>query len=231
MGPHARDLLQQLSDSDLSNGAFPFATSRMIGIGHATCRAVRLTYVGELGFELHVPADQATLLYDTIWHAGPPHGLVNAGHYAINSLRVEKGYRAWGADITTDDTPVEAGLGFAVAWDKTVPFLGREALLAQRAAGVGRKRMVSIVLDDAEPVLWGGERFFRDGATAGFTTSGAYGHTVGAAVALGYVHAEEPVTPEYLSAARWEVDVAGALVPAHVTLTPPYDPQRTRILV
>jgi 4-methylaminobutanoate oxidase (formaldehyde-forming) len=231
MGPHARDLLQPLSDSDLSNDGFPFATSRMIGIGHATCRAVRLTYVGELGFELHVPADQATLLYDTIWHAGPPHGLVNAGHYAINSLRVEKGYRAWGADITTDDTPVEAGLGFAVAWDKAVPFLGREALLAQRAAGVARKRMVSVVLDDAEPVLWGGERFFRNGATAGFTTSGAYGHTVGAAVALGYVHAEEPVTPEYLSAARWEVDIAGVLVPAHVTLTPPYDPQRTRILV
>jgi 4-methylaminobutanoate oxidase (formaldehyde-forming) len=230
MGPHARALLQSLTDSDLSDGAFPFGTSRTIGIGHATCRALRLTYVGELGWELHVPADQATLLYDAIWQAGPTQGLVNAGHYAINSLRLEKGYRAWGADITTDDTPLEAGLGFAVAWDKAAAFLGRGALLAQRATGIGHKRMVSIVLDDPEPVLWGGERFFRDGVTAGFTTSGAYGHAIGAAVGLGYVHAGEPVTPEFLAAAHWEVDVAGSLVPARVAFAPPYDPQRTRIL-
>jgi glycine cleavage system aminomethyltransferase T/glycine/D-amino acid oxidase-like deaminating enzyme len=230
MGPHARALLQPLTDSDLSDGAFPFGTSRTIGIGHATCRALRLTYVGELGWELHVPADQATLLYDAIWQAGPTQGLVNAGHYAINSLRLEKGYRAWGADITTDDTPLEAGLGFAVAWDKAAAFLGRDALLAQRATGIGHKRMVSIVLDDPEPVLWGGERFFRDGVTAGFTTSGAYGHAIGAAVGLGYVHAGEPVTPEFLAAAHWEVDVAGSLVPARVAFAPPYDPQRTRIL-
>ncbi|MDT4939333.1 MAG: hypothetical protein QOG80_3004 [Pseudonocardiales bacterium] len=230
MGPNARELLQPLTDSDLSGDAFPFGTSRTIGIGHATCRALRLTYVGELGWELHVPADQATLLYDAIWQAGPRHGLVNAGHYAINSLRLEKGYRAWGADITTDDTPIEAGLGFAVAWEKAAPFLGRDALVAQRAAGTGHKRMVSIVLADPEPVLWGGERFFRDGVTAGFTTSGAYGHAIGAAVALGYVHADEPATPELLAAARWEVDVAGSLVPARVALAPPYDPQRARIL-
>ncbi len=230
MGPNARDLLQSLSDADLGNEAFPFGTSRVVGIGHATCRAVRLTYVGELGWELHVPADQAAQLYDAIWHAGSAHGLVNAGHYAINSLRLEKGYRAWGADITTDDTPLEAGLGFAVAWNNAAPFLGRDALLQQRDAGALGKRLVSIVLDDPEPVLWGGERFFRDGETAGFTTSGAYGHAVGSAVALGYVHAGVPVTSDYLAEGRWEVDVAGERAPARVALTPPYDPERSRIL-
>jgi glycine cleavage system aminomethyltransferase T len=168
-------------------------------------------------------------LYDTIWHAGPPHALVNAGHYAINSLRLEKGYRAFGADITSDDSPLEAGLGFAVAWDKPA-FLGRDRLIEARAAGAPRKRLVSLVLTSPEPVLWGGERFYRDGAVAGFTTSGAYGHTLGAAVALGYVHADEPVSAEYLAGGRFEVDVAGRRVEATASLTPPFDPGRTRIL-
>jgi 4-methylaminobutanoate oxidase (formaldehyde-forming) len=229
MGPHARDLLQPLADVDLSDGAFGFGTSQMIAIGPAACRAVRITYVGELGYELHVESDQATLLYDTIWHAGPPHGLVNAGLYAINSLRLEKGYRAFGADITSDDTPVEAGLGFAVAWDKP-GFLGRERLVEQRAGGAPRKRLVSLLLQSPEPVLWGGERFYRDGEVAGFTTSGAYGHTVGAAVALGYVHADEPVTADYLASGRFEVDVAGERIAATASLGPLFDPERARIL-
>jgi 4-methylaminobutanoate oxidase (formaldehyde-forming) len=229
MGPKARDLLQPLADADLSDAGFGFATSRTLAIGPATCRAVRLTYVGELGFELHVDSDQATLLYDTIWHAGPPHGLVNAGHYAINSLRLEKGYRAFGADITADDSPLEAGLGFAVAWEKP-GFLGRERLAEQRAAGTPAKRLVSFVLTSPEPVLWGGERIYRDGAVAGFTTSGAYGHTLGAAVGLGYVHADQPVSPDYLAAGRFEIDVAGDRVEATASLAPPYDPNRTRIL-
>jgi sarcosine dehydrogenase len=230
MGPNARDLLQPLADVDLGNDAFPFGTARQVGIGQATCRAVRITYVGELGWELHVPVDQAGLLYDTLWHAGAGHGALNAGHYAINSLRLEKGYRAWGADITTDDTPTEAGLGFAVSWTKPSPFIGREALLEQREAGATTKRLVSLMLEDPGPVLWGGERFFRDGEVAGFTTSGAYGHAVGAAVGLGYVHAREPVTAEYLDAGQWEVDVAGNRSSARVSLRPPYDPDRARIL-
>ena len=230
MGPNARALLQPLADADLSHEAFPFATARTLGIGPATCRAVRLTYVGEVGFELHVDCDQATLLYDVVWHAGPQHGLVNAGHYAINSLRLEKGYRAFGADITADDTPLEAGLGFAVAWDKPGGFLGRERLLEARAAGPLRRRLVSLVLTSPEPVLWGGERVYRDGVAVGYTTSGAYGHTVGAAVALGYVRADEPVTADFLAAGRFEIDVAGERVPARASLTPPYDPGRSRIL-
>src|SRR5262249_28820801 len=151
------------------------------------------TYVGELGWELHVPVDQAVLLYDTIWEAGQPLDLVNAGHYAINSLRLEKGYRAWGADLSVEDTPLEAGLAFAVAWNKAVPFLGRPRLLEQRKEGL-RKRLASFVFTNAEPMLWGGERIFRNGSCVGVTSSGAYGHTVGGAVALGYVKHDEAIT-------------------------------------
>ena len=123
---------------------------------------MRITYVGELGWELHVPTGQAALLYDALTEAGRDLGLTDAGHYAINSLRLEKGYRAWGAELTPDDTPLEAGLEFAVAWDKPVPFLGREALRRQKAAGV-KRRLVLFVLQDPEPVLWGGEPIYRDG--------------------------------------------------------------------
>jgi sarcosine dehydrogenase len=161
--------------------------------------------------------------------AGRPLGVANAGMYAINSLRLEKGYRAWGADISPDDTPLEAGLGFAVKFDKPVPFLGRDALRRQKERGV-RKRMVSFVLDDPEPMLWGGERIFRDGACVGYTTSGAYGHTVGGAVALGYVRHHEPVTAGFVKSGRYTVDVAGAHTPARASLAPPYDPHNEKIM-
>ncbi len=190
-------------------------------------RAVRITYVGELGWELHVAREQAAALYDAL-HASE--GLTDAGYYAINSLRLEKGYRQWGADITRNDTPLEAGLGFAVAWD--TPFHGRDALLAAREAGPPARRLVSLVLDDQEPVLWGGERFFRDGECVGYTTSGAYGHTLGASVALGYLAlGGEPVTRELVGSGTYEVDVAGTRVGARASLRPLYDPDRARILV
>src|SRR5262249_17950316 len=144
MGPKSRDLLGGLTDSDVSNSAFPFGTWQALGIGPATVRALRVTYVGELGWELHVPADQAAALYDALIGAGEPHGLMNAGHYAINSLRLEKAYRAWGADLSVDDTPLEAGLAFAVRFDKPGGFLGREELLRQKERGV-RKRLASFV--------------------------------------------------------------------------------------
>src|SRR6185369_12857765 len=130
MGPNARRLLGGVTDTDLSNGAFPFFTMKTIEIGKAMARAVRITYVGELGWELHVPTEQAVMVYDTLMTAGKSLGVVNAGHYAINSLRLEKGYRAWGAELSPDDSPLEAGLGFALDWSK--PFLGREALLNQK---------------------------------------------------------------------------------------------------
>jgi 4-methylaminobutanoate oxidase (formaldehyde-forming) len=228
MGPAAREILAPLTGADLSLAAFPFATSREIDVAGVRCRAVRITYVGELGWELHVPRAAAERVYDALQAAGRPLGLVDAGYHAINSLRLEKGYRLWGADITRNDTPLEAGLAFAVAWD--TPFHGRDALLDQRAAGPPRRRLVSLVLDDAEPMLWGGERFFRDGACVGYTTSGAYGHTLGASVALGYLELDEPVTPQVVAAGAYAVDVAGERVPARASLRPLFDPERARIL-
>jgi 4-methylaminobutanoate oxidase (formaldehyde-forming) len=229
MGPQSRTLLGRLTDADLSNEAFPFGTAQRMSMGQGTVRAVRLTYVGELGWELHVPVSQAAQLYDALLAEGSAIGAANAGHYAINSLRLEKGYRAWGADISPDDTALEAGLGFAVAWNKETPFLGKEALLQQKQLGL--KRLLAIfVLDDPEPVLWGGEPIYRDGQVVGYTTSGAYGHTVGGAVALGYVKNPEGVTAGYVRSGRCEINVSGKRVPATAHLRAPYDPERRRIL-
>ena len=233
MGPASRALLQSLGDADLSHEAFPFGTSRRIAVGQATCRAVRITYVGELGFELHVPVDQAGLLYDALWSAGERFGLANAGHYAINSLRLEKAYRAWGADVSPDDTPLEAGLGFALAWDKAVPFRGREALAAQRAGGaeaLGR-RIVQLLVEDPEVILWGQERLWLDGEPVGYTTSASYGHTLGGAVALAYVKHAGGVSRALVESGSFELTVADRRVPVRASLAPLYDPKRERILV
>lgn len=225
MGPRSRTLLSRLTDSDLAD--FPFGAARCIELGPATVRAVRLTYVGELGWELHVPIEQLALVYDRLVDAGHDLGLVNAGHYAINSLRLEKGYRAWGAELSPDDTPLEAGLAFALDWTK--PFVGREALLRQKAAGV-RRRLVILVLEDPGPVLWGSEPIYRDGRAAGYTTSGSYGHTLGRSVAMGYINHSATVTPDFLQAGRYEINVNGERHAASVHLRPPYDPERRRIL-
>ena len=226
MGPSSRTLLSRVTDADLSNAAFPFWESQMIGIGLATVRAVRLTYVGELGWELQVPMDQAMMVYDTLMEAGKDLGITNAGHYAINSLRLEKGYRAWGADISPDDTPIEAGLAFAIDWSK--PFLGRSALEKQKA-GV-KRRLVIFVLEDPEPMLWGSEPICRDGKTVGYTTSGSYGHSVGGAIAMGYVNHSEPITDDFIKTGCYEINIAGRNYGAKAFLRAPYDPQRKRIL-
>jgi heterotetrameric sarcosine oxidase gamma subunit len=222
MGPNARKLLQPLTDSNLSHEAFPFGTSQILSIGHATARAVRITYVGELGWELHVRASQAALLYDAIFEAGRPLGLVNAGHYSINSLRLEKAYRAWGADISPDDTALEAGLGFAANWDKD--FLGKDALLKQKKSGLNR-RLVTFVLQDPEPVLWGSEPILRDGKAVGYTTSGSYSHTLGGGIGMGYVKGTEPI-----NSSRFEINVSGKLYAATPHVRSPYDPERRKIL-
>jgi len=230
MGPNARILLSRLADADLSNEAFPFGTAQMISLGVTTVRAVRITYVGELGWELHVPVSQALQLYDLLMDAGHDLGLVNAGHYAINSLRLEKGYRAWGSDISPDDTALEAGLGFAIAWKKAVPFLGREALLKQKQTGL-KRQLVSFVLQNPEPVLWGSEPIYRDDKVVGYTASGSYGHSVRGAVGLGYVKNQEGVNAEFLLSGRYEINVSGRRYPATPHLRAPYDPDRKRILV
>ena len=229
MGPTSRALLERVTEADLSAAAFPFGTARDIGIGQATARAVRITYVGELGWELHVPTGQLGLAYATLVGAGRDLGVTQAGHYAINSLRLEKGYRAWGAELSPDDTPLEAGLGFAVAWNKSVPFLGREALLKQKATGVNRQ-MAIFVLQDPEPVLWGSEPILRNGEVVGYTTSGSYGHTVGGGIGMGYIKSASRVTPEFIQSGTYQLNVSGRLCPATVHLRPPYDPERKRIL-
>jgi len=227
MGPNARQLLGRVTDADLSNEAFPFGTAQFVNVGGATVHAVRITYVGELGWELHVPMDQLARAYDALMAAGKEFNLANAGHYAINSLRLEKGYRAWGAELSPDDTPLEAGLGFAIDWKKE--FLGRDALQKQQATGL-KRRLVIFVLQDPEPVLWGSEPIYRDGQPVGYTTSGSYGHTVGGAIAMGYVNHQNGVTPEFIKSGRYEININGRRFPAVAHLRAPYDPERKRIL-
>jgi len=227
MGPRARDLLARLTQADLSNEAFPFATSREIWLERALVRASRITYVGELGWELYVPVEFAAGVYDALQAAGGDLGLADAGYYAIESLRVEKAYRAWGRELTTDDTPLEAGLGFAVRFDKPVPFIGRDALLAQRDKPL-EKRLVSFVLDDPEALPWGDEPIWCEGAIVGSTTSAAYGHTLGRAVAMGYIK-RPGVDAAYLATARFEIEIAGDRFTARGGLKAPYDPAGHRI--
>jgi heterotetrameric sarcosine oxidase gamma subunit len=228
MGPNARALLGRVTDADLSNEGFPFGTAREIGLGMATVRAVRITYVGELGWELHVPMDQLTLAYGTLMGVADDLDVANAGHYAINSLRLEKGYRAWGAELSPDDTPLEAGLSFAIDWNK--PFIGREALLKQKSSGL-KRQLAIFVVENAEPVLWGSELIYRDGQPVGYTTSGSYGHTVGGAIGMGYVNRAEGINAEFIKSGRYEININGERCPASVFLRPPYDPERKRIII
>ena len=229
MGPNARRLLAQVTDADLTNAAFPFGTAQMVGVGMANVRAVRITYVGELGWELHVPVESMLHVYDTLWTTGQAWGVVNAGAYAINALRLEKGYLAWGADLSTDETPLEAGLGFAVAWDKPVEFLGRAALLHQKASSL-KKHMAIFVLKDPAATLWGNEPIWRNGEIVGYTTSGAYAYTLGGAIGVGYAKNPAGVDQDFIRSGKYEIETNGQRVPATVYLRSPVDPKRTKIL-
>ena len=230
MGPDSRALLAQLTDADLSSSAFPFGTSRIIDLGYARVRASRITYVGELGYELYIPAEFAQGVYDVLVAAGAAYGLRLAGYHALNSLRIEKAYRHWGHDISDEDTPLEAGLAFAVAWDKPHGFLGREALLRQRAAGV-RRRLAAFALESSTPLLYHNEPIWRDGLLVGKLTSGMFGHTIGVALGLGYVArpGDEPITSEWIGSGRYEIEVATERMPARVSLRPFYDPSSERV--
>ena len=228
MGPRARAVLAAVSDDDVSNAAFAFRTSREIAIGFAPVRATRISYVGELGWELYVPAEFAPHVFDRLLAAGAPHGLRLAGYHAINSLRLEKAFRHWGHDIDSDTTPLEGGLGFTVAWDKPGDWIGREALLRQRQAGIGR-RLVQFRLDDPRAMLFHDEPIWRDGVRAGRVTSAMFGHTVGAAVALGIVSGDAPMSAAAVRAGRYEIEFAGARLPATGSLSPLYDPLGARV--
>jgi 4-methylaminobutanoate oxidase (formaldehyde-forming) len=228
MGPQSRALLASVSGEDLSNAAFPFGTSREIEIGYAKVRASRITYVGELGWELYIPTEFARNVFAAVARAGEGFGLKFAGMHAMDSCRMEKAYRSWGHDISDEDTPLEAGLGFVVKLGKGIDFIGRDALLRQRETRL-TKRLVQVALDDPEPLLYHNEPIWRDGKLVGRTTSGAYGHHLGRAIALGYLHDDAGVDAEYVRSGRYEIEVAGVRHAAKASLDPLYDPKSLRI--
>ncbi len=227
-GPESRRLLQTLSTDDFSPQGFPFGTAREIRIGYQTVLAIRLTYVGELGWELYVPTAFALPVYDRLIEAGKAFGLQHCGYHTLNSLRIEKAYREWSHDIGPDDTPVAAGLAFTCDFAKPGGFIGRDAVLAEREAGVPKRRLLQFLLEDPAPMIYHNEPIYADSRRIGFVTSGMYGHTLGAAVAMGYVHAAEGVTPQFVAGARFEIQLANVRVAAKASLTPLYDPKNTR---
>ena len=226
-GPRSRELLQSLTSIDVGNEAFPFRSARFVDIGYARVLCVRITYVGELGYELYVPVEQATHVYDRVVAAGERLGLRHAGLKALASLRMEKGYRDYGHDIDNTDSVLEAGLGFAVDLDHD--FLGRQAVLAKKAEGPLTRRLVQILVTEPEPLLHHAEPVLRDGKPVGYVRAASYGHTLGGAVGLAMVEAGEPVDSDWLGGAEWEVDVAGTLHPAVASLRPLYDPRMERV--
>ncbi len=228
MGPRARDVLQAVTRDDVSNRAFPFATVRDLTIAGARVRALRLTYVGELGWELHVPSESMVSVYEALMAAGEAHGIRNAGYRAIESLRLEKGYRAWGADIGPDHTPLEAGLGWAVKLGRGIDFQGRAALEAQRRDGL-KKRFAGFIPEDPETVLLGRETIYRDGRRAGWLTSGGFGHSLGRAIGYGYLRSDQPIDRAHLDSGHYELEVAGARLPCRLQLGPLFDPAMTKV--
>jgi 4-methylaminobutanoate oxidase (formaldehyde-forming) len=228
-GPQSRDLLARVSPHDLSAAAFPFATARWIDIGYQTALAVRISYVGELGWELYVPTEMALRVYDQLIEAGRDFGLAHCGYHALNTLRAEKAYREWAHDMGPRDTLLEAGLAFTCAWDKPGGFLGREALLAQRAAGPLKRRLLQFIVDDPEPVLIHNEPILRNGARIGYTTSAGYGHTLGASCAMGYLAHDAGITDEFVTAGSYVIEQANRSYTARVALKPLYDPTSARV--
>jgi glycine cleavage system T protein len=221
-GPAARDLLQPLTDADLGNESLPYMRARQLSVGHVPCLAVRVTYVGELGWELYCPTEFGRRLWDAIWEVGADHGLVAGGYKAIDSLRLEKGYRVWGADITPDETPYEAGLGFAVKLDKG-DFIGRQALVAAREPAPERK-LACLVLDDPRSVALGSEPVRMDGEILGRVTSGGYGYSVERSIAYAYVPAQSAEAGREV-----QVEIFGEWVPGTIAEEPLWDPAGERI--
>ncbi len=226
MGPNSRKLLQMVSPNDFSNDENPFGTSQEIEIGMGHARVNRVTYVGELGWEIYISNDQATHVFETLQAAGQDLDLKLCGLHMMDSCRIEKGYRHFGHDITSEDHVLDAGLGFAVKTDKP-DFIGREAVLARKETGV-ENRMLQFKLLDPEPLLYHNEAILRDGEVVGFLSSGAYGHTLGAAIGMGYVPCKGEKAAEVL-ASTYEIDIAGTKVKAEVSLKPMYDPKSERV--
>ncbi|HEY6823675.1 MAG TPA: FAD-dependent oxidoreductase [Steroidobacteraceae bacterium] len=226
-GPRSRELLSSVADGDWSNEGFPFGTAREVQIGYQQALALRITYVGELGWELYIPVPCAIGVYDAIVEAGKPLGLRHCGYHALNSLRIEKAYREWSHDIGPDDTPLDAGLAFTCAWTKPEGFIGRDALLAARSQP-RRRRLVQFLLSDPSAMLYYNEPILLEGKRVGLVTSGMFAHTLGAAAALGYVSQEQGVTDELIASAGFEILIGDQPVPARASLRPLYDPAGLR---
>jgi len=228
MGPNARSVLQTITRDDISNAGFPFGQARQISIAGVSVLALRVTYVGELGWELHFPSECAATVYDALMQAGEPFGIANAGYRAIETLRLEKGYRAWGSDIGPDHTPLEAGLGWAVKLKTSTAFLGREVLEQQKAVPL-KKSMCTFTVDDPNVVLIGRETIYRNNERVGWLSSGGFGHSIGKPIGMGYVRNADGVNREYLLAGSYELEVASERVPCQLHLAPLYDPTMLRV--
>jgi 4-methylaminobutanoate oxidase (formaldehyde-forming) len=228
-GPKSRDFLSSVTHADMSNEAFPFLTMQEIDIGYAPVKALRITYVGELGWELYIPTEFSLHVYDTLLEKGEDFGLKLIGLQALESLRLEKAYRDYGGDIDNTDTPLEVGLGYFVKFDKPGGFIGRDALLKLKESGY-RYRMPQFLLEDSEPMLHYGEIIYRNGEPVGYIMAGSYGHTLGASVGVGPVENNgEIVTADYIRSGSFEIDVAGTRFPAKASLRPMYDPKLKRV--
>jgi len=227
MGPRSRELLSCVTSADLSNEAFPFLTSQEIELGMAYGRASRITFVGELGWELYISTDMVQHVYDEIIDAGGRFDLTHCGYLSLNSLRIEKAYRHFGHDIADEDNPIEAGLGFAVAWDKPGGFIGKDALIAERGK-IPKRRLVQFAFEDPEPLIYHEEPIFKDSELVGRVTSGMYGYALGSCIGLGYIHSEDAVSADFVNSGGFEIEVAGQRHSVRASLRPMYDPKSER---
>jgi 4-methylaminobutanoate oxidase (formaldehyde-forming) len=228
-GPRSRELLQLVTHADMGNEAFPFRCAREIDIGFARVLCIRITYLGELGYELYIPAEQAVHVYERLVEAGAKVGLVHAGLKTLASCRMEKAYRDYGHDIDNTDTLLEAGLGFAADLKKPGGFLGKDAIVAQKAQGTLKKRLLQILVEDPEPMMFHAEPVLRDGKPVGYIRAASYGHTLGGAVGLAMISADVPIDGKWIEAGKWQVEIAGKLYPAKASLKPLYDAENKRV--
>jgi 4-methylaminobutanoate oxidase (formaldehyde-forming) len=228
-GPRSRELLQSLTSVDLSNEAFPFRTAKEIDLGFARALCIRITYLGELGYELYIPSEQAVHVYDLLVETGKKFDLKHAGLKSLASLRMEKGYRDFGHDIDNTDNPLEAGLGFAVDWNKPEGFHGKEALAKAKEAGTPHRRLLQVLCKDPEPLMYHAEVVYRNGKAVGYVRAASYGHSLGGAVGLAMVEGGEPMTPDWIKAGSWELEINGKKYPAVASLRPMFDPDMKKI--
>jgi 4-methylaminobutanoate oxidase (formaldehyde-forming) len=230
MGPDSRALLSDTLNHDMSTENFPFGSFQQVELGAVRAYAARVSYVGELGWELYVPVDQARHGFDFLWDKGLNHGLKMAGMHTLDSCRIEKKFVHYGHDVAEVDTPLECGMAFVCDLEKDIPFIGRDAILKQKESkSFMRKRLVQFLLKDPEVMLYSHEPIMRDGKIVGHLTSGNYGHTLGGSVGLGYIEVEDDVTKDYLNAGTIEIDVGGTRVPAEASLSAMYDPRAERM--